>query len=214
MSTTRPLLILLLLFIGCQAVAQQTLNWGDQHNGTYANPVLPADYSDIDAIRVGTDYYAISSTFQFSPGVVILHSKDLVNWQITGHVVDDLTQIGPALNWDSMDRYGKGVWAGAIRHHAGKFWVYFGTPDEGFFMSTATNPAGPWTPLHKVWNVTGWDDPCPFWDDDGQGYLVATHFADQYKIHLFKLSADGKQIRDGNGLGHSPVEGQRSQQAV
>ena len=118
--------------------------WGDQGDGTYVNPILPADFSDIDAIRVGTDFYAISSTFQYSPGVVILHSKDLVNWNILGHAVSDITQIGPDLNWDRMDRYGTGVWAGSLRYHAGKFWIYFDTPDEGFFMTTATNPAGPW----------------------------------------------------------------------
>lgn len=106
--------------------------WGDQGDGTYRNPVLPSDYSDLDCIRVGSDYYAISSTFQYSPGMVILRSKDLVNWRIIGHVVDDVTQIGPELNWDRMDRYGRGVWAGAIRHHDGKFWVYFGTPEEGY----------------------------------------------------------------------------------
>ena len=76
------------------------------------NPVLPGDYSDLDCIRVGPDYYAISSTFQFSPGVVILHSRDLVNWTIVGHAVADLTQIGPELNWDRMNRYGNGIWAG------------------------------------------------------------------------------------------------------
>jgi len=118
--------------------------WGDQGDGTHRNPVLPSDYSDLDCIRVGSDYYAISSTFQFSPGMVILHSKDLVNWQILSHVISDVSQIGPELNWDRMNRYGRGVWAGAIRHHAGKFWVYFGTPDEGYFMSSATNAAGPW----------------------------------------------------------------------
>ncbi len=124
--------------------------WGDQGDGTYRNPVLPADYSDIDCIRVGSDYYAISSTFQYSPGMVILHSKDLVNWTIAGHAVPDVSQIGPEMNWTRMDRFGTGIWAGAIRHHAGKFWVYFGTPDEGYFMTTATNAAGPWAPLTRV----------------------------------------------------------------
>ena len=100
-----------------------------------AIPCCPADYSDLDCIRVGADYYAISSTFQFSPGVVILHSRDLVNWTIAGHAVADLTQISPDLNWDRMNRYGKGIWAGAIRFHDGRFWVYFGTPDEGYFMT-------------------------------------------------------------------------------
>src|SRR5664279_3462738 len=120
---------------GCALLVAATASaapgtWGDQGDGTYHNPVLPADYSDIDCIRVGADYYAISSTFQFSPGVVILHSRDLVNWRILGHVVSDVTQIGPEMNWDRMERYGTAIWAGAIRHHAGKFWVYFGTPQE------------------------------------------------------------------------------------
>lgn len=168
--------------------------WGDQGDGTYRNPVLPSDYSDIDCLRVGSNYYAISSTFQFSPGVVILHSRDLVNWSILGHVVTDLTQISPELNWDKMNRYGKGVWAGAMRFHDQKFWVYFGTPDEGYFMSTATNPAGPWSPLHPVLKGPGWDDCCPFWDDDGQGYLVGSNFRDGYSIHLWKLTADGRDI--------------------
>ena len=179
-------------------------NWGDRGNGIYRNPVLPADYSDIDCIRVGADYYAISSTFQFSPGMVVLHSRDLVNWRIIGHVVNDVTQIGPEMNWDRMDRYGNGIWAGAIRYHAGRFWVFFGTPQEGFFMSTAENPAGPWTPLHPVMRAAGWDDGCPFWDDDGQGYFVCTQFSPdpvtgkKYNVHLFKLSPDGRDLVPGS----------------
>ena len=169
--------------------------WGDQGNGTYANPVLPADFSDLDAIRVGSDYYAISSTFQYSPGMVVLHSRDLVNWTILSHAVADLTQISPELNWDRMNRYGRGMWAGSIRCHAGKFWVYFNTPDDGFFMTTAKTPAGPWEPLTCLWHTSGWDDPCPFWDDDGQGYLVCSHYADGYKIHLFQMAPDGKSLR-------------------
>jgi beta-xylosidase/alpha-L-fucosidase len=175
-------------------------SWGDQGDSTYRNPVLPADYSDIDCIRVGSDYYAISSTFQYSPGMVVLQAKDLVNWRIAGHAVPDVTQISPKLNWDRMDRFGAGIWAGAIRHHAGKFWVYFGTPDEGYFMTTATNIAGPWSPLTHVLKARGWDDCCPFWDDDGQGYLIGSQFdkdpvnGKKYNIHLWKLSADGKSL--------------------
>ena len=174
-------------------------SWGDQGDGTYRNPVVPGDYSDLDCIRVGPDYYAISSTFQFSPGMVILHSHDLVNWTILGHVVTDLNQIGPDLDWSKMNRYGKGVWAGAIRYHDRKFWVYFGTPDEGYFMSTATNPAGPWAPLHPVLQEAGWDDCCPFWDDDGQGYFVGTHFRDGYKTYLFRLTPEGRDIVKESG---------------
>ncbi|MGD0140967.1 MAG: glycoside hydrolase 43 family protein [Tepidisphaeraceae bacterium] len=174
--------------------------WGDQGDGTYVNPIIPADFSDLDAIRVGDDFYAISSTLHMSPGMVVLHSKDLVNWRIIGHVVADVSQISPEMNWDHMNRYGRGVWAGAIRYHDGKFWVYFATPDEGIFMATSTGPAGPWEPLHQVWKTSGYDDTCPFWDDDGQGYLITTHFARDaanglsYNIHLFKMSADGKNL--------------------
>ncbi|MER6069631.1 family 43 glycosylhydrolase [Streptomyces sp. NPDC001817] len=168
--------------------------WGDQGDGTYVNPVIPGDFSDWDCIRVGDDYYGITSTFGYSPGVAVLHSRDLVNWRTLGGAVSDVTQIGPLLNWDRMDRYGRGVWAGAIRYHAGRYWVYFNTPDEGFFMTSAPSPSGPWDPLTAVWRTSGWDDPCPFWDDDGQGYLVTTHYADGYKINLFKLSEDGKSL--------------------
>ena len=177
-----------------------TTKWGDQGNGTYCNPVLPSDYSDIDAIRVESDYYAISSTFQYSPGMAVLHSKDLVNWEILSHVVDDITIMTPELNWDKMNRYGRGVWAGSIRFYKGKFWVYFGTPDDGFFMSSASNPAGPWEPLHSFWKVTGWDDCCSFCDDNGQLYFIATNYVldplnnKKYNIHLFKMTPDGKSI--------------------
>jgi hypothetical protein len=86
------------------------LTWGDQHNGTYRNPVLPADYSDLDCIRVKDDYYAISSTFQFSPGVVILHSKDLVNWSVLGHAVNNLNQISTEMNWTKNEP----IWYGDL----------------------------------------------------------------------------------------------------
>ncbi|MGQ7946602.1 glycoside hydrolase family 43 protein [Flavobacterium sp. WC2509] len=168
--------------------------WGNQNDGTYKNPVLPADYSDIDCIRVGNDYYAVSSTFQYSPGFIILHSKDLVNWEIVGHAIEDITSISPEMNWDKMNRYGRGVWAGAIRYHDNKFWIYFGDPDMGYFMTTAKNPEGPWEPLTSILAEKGWDDCCPFWDEDGQGYLIGTKFADDYKIHLFKMTSDGKSL--------------------
>jgi len=181
--------------------------WGDQGDGTYVNPVIPSDYSDIDCIRVESDYYAVSSTFQYSPGMVILHSRDLVNWTILSHVITDVTQMGPEFNWDRMDRYGKGVWAGAIRYHDNRFWIYFGTPNEGYFMSTAENPAGPWKPLHQILYAAGWDDCCPFWDADGQGYLVGTCFKDGYKTYLFKLTPDGRDIVQESG--HIINEGMR-----
>jgi len=193
-------LLLAFVCICFQLNAQFTSKWGDQGDGTYCNPVLPGDFSDIDAIRVGSDFYAITSTFQYSPGVAVLHSKDLVNWEILSHVVNDVTTISAEMNWDRMNRYGTGVWAGSIRYYKSKFWVYFGTPDEGFFMSSASNPAGPWEPLHCIMPAKGWDDCCSFLDDDGQLYFIATNFAldpltnKKYNIHLFKMSSDGKNL--------------------
>jgi beta-xylosidase len=178
--------------------------WGDRGDGSYANPVLPADFSDLDAIRVGSTYYAISSTMQYSPGMTVLASKDLVNWRILSGVVPDLTVIDPELNWSRMNRAGHGIWAGAIRWHAGRFWVYFTTPDQGVYMATASDAAGPWTPVHLVMAEPGWDDTCPFWDDDGHMYLVTSHTgpegpnAVKYNIHLFKLTADGMSIVPGS----------------
>lgn len=167
--------------------------WGDQGDGTYRNPVIPADFPDIDCIRVGPDYYAVSSTAGFSPGFVILHSKDLVNWSLLGHAVPDIGQIAPAdpSDWNH-------IWAGAIRFHNNKFWIYFGTPREGYFMTTAPNPAGPWEPLHKMEGLqpagAGWDDCCPFWDDDGQGYFVGTNFKDGNKIHIWRMTQDSRNV--------------------
>lgn len=191
--------ICLLLNSGANSVAQHTewgqwSSWGDQRDGTYRNPILPADFSDIDCIRVRSDYYAISSTMQYSPGMVILHSRDLVNWQICGHVIEDLTRISPELNWNKMNRYGRGIWAGSIRYHGKRFYIVFGTPDEGYFITTATQPEGPWTPLHPLLKENGWDDCCIDWDEKGQPWFVGTNFKDGYKTWLFRMSADARSI--------------------
>lgn len=168
--------------------------WGDMGDGSYRNPIIPSDYSDIDCIRVGDDYYAISSTFQFSPGMTILHSEDLVNWEICGHAVPDISQIGPELNWDRMNRYGRGIWAGTLRYHEGRFYVFFGTPDEGYFMTSAPKPEGPWEPLTTLLAQSGWDDCTFMWDDDGKAYFVGTHFADGYKTYIFDMAPDGRSV--------------------
>ena len=138
----RLAILIAALCVSCiMAVAQiswgQWTCWGQQPDSTYINPVLPSDYSDLDCIRVGDDFYAISSTMQFSPGMTVLHSTDLVNWEVVGNAVTDLTQITPELDWRRMNRYGRGVWAGSIRYHNNRFYVFFGTPDEGYFVTSA-----------------------------------------------------------------------------
>lgn len=199
------ILTLMIIFLGTAAASTASAQdyaprwgewdrWGDCGDGTYRNPVIPSDYSDLDCIKVGKEYYAITSTFQFSPGVTLLRSEDLVNWTICGHAVPDLTQIGPELNWDRMNRYGKGIWAGTLRYHEGRFYIFFGTPDEGFFMTSARRPEGPWEPLTQLMDTGGWDDCTVMWDSDGKAYFVGTHFADGYKTYLFDMAPDGKTI--------------------
>ena len=200
MLMKRLSIIIFCIVLNISSHAQDAVSWGDwqswgeQTDGTYRNPIIPADYSDLDCIRVGHDYYAISSTMQFSPGMTILHSRDLVNWEIAGNAVSDLTQISPALGWQQMDRYGRGIWAGTLRHHKGRFYLFFGTPDEGFFMTTAKRAEGPWEPLTPLLQEPGWDDCSAIWDQEGQAWFVGTHFADGYKTYLFRMAKDGRSI--------------------
>lgn len=140
----------------------------DLGNGTYKNPVLYADYSDPDVVRVGNDYYLTSSSFNAVPGLQILHSKDLVNWSLIGAV---FTQQPPAARYATA-QHGNGVWAPAIRYHNKLFYIFYPDPDLGIFVTTAKNPAGPWSAPVCIKEAKGWIDPCPFWDEDGQAYLV------------------------------------------
>ena len=196
----RLLIVIISIVLMISSHAQDALrwgewqSWGEQPDGTYRNPVIPTDYSDLDCICVGDDYYAISSTMQFSPGMTILHSRDLVNWEIVGNAVSDLSQISDAMTWREMDRYGRGIWAGSLRYHKGRFYLFFGTPDEGFFMTTARKAEGPWEPLTPLLREKGWDDCSAIWDQEEQAWFVGTHFADGYKTYLFRMAKDGHSI--------------------
>ncbi len=165
-------------------------SWGDQGNGTYINPILNADYSDPDVIRVGDKYYMVCSEFHYM-GMPVLESEDMVNWKI----ISQIYQHFDFPDWDNNKSYGGGSWAPSIRFHDGKFWVFFCTPREGLMMSTATNPRGPWTPIHNVKFVGGWEDPCPFWDDNGEAYLGRSQLG-AGPIILHRMSPDGKQLLD------------------
>jgi len=165
-----------------------------QAKGTYRNPVLFADYSDPDVIRDGNNYYLISSTFEFVPALPILQSNDLVHWTIIGHVLPKI-EIDPAYDMQGGNRYGRGVWAPALRKHNGLFYVYFPTPDEGIFVSTAAKITGPWSKPVAVIAQAGLEDPCPFWDDDGKAYLVHSKKGAGPLI-LHRMAPDGKSVLD------------------
>lgn len=179
----------------------------DLGNGRYQNPVLAADYSDPDVTRVGDDFYLTASSFTNIPGLPILHSKDLVNWTLLGHALPRLT---PDAHF-SVPRRGGGVWAPAIRHRNGKFHIYYPDPDFGVYVTTATDPKGPWSAPVLVDNSRGVIDPCPFWDDDGSAWLIVAYARSRAGfnniLQLKRMSPDGtrlldagKTVVDGNAL--------------
>jgi beta-xylosidase len=151
----------------------------DQKDGTYRNPILCADYSDPDVMRDGDDFYMTASSFNCTPGLPILHSRDLVNWTLINHAITNLPD--PRHLFDTP-RHGEGVWAPAIRKHDNKFWIFFPMPDEGIYVTTAADPAGKWSEPHLLLEGKGLIDPCPLWDDDGKAYLVHAYANSRAKI--------------------------------
>ncbi|WP_242510109.1 glycoside hydrolase family 43 protein [Hymenobacter persicinus] len=172
----------------------------DLGNGTYKNPVLYADYSDPDAIRVGQDFYLVSSSFNAVPGLQILHSRDLVNWSIIGAVF----RQQPPLARYQLPQHGNGVWAPAIRYHNKEFYIYYPDPDLGIFVTKAKNPAGPWSAPVCVKEAKGWIDPCPLWDADGRAYLVHGFAGSRAGIKTIlavsPMSADGLSLTGEDAL--------------
>ena len=140
----------------------------DNKNGTFKNPVINADYSDPDAIRVGDDFYMVSSSFNHIPGLPILHSKDLVNWKLIGHAL----KRQPPFEHFSTVQHGGGVWAPSIRYHKNEFYIYYPDPDFGIYLTKAKNINGPWSQPILVEAGKGLIDPCPLWDDNGKVYLT------------------------------------------
>lgn len=174
----------------------QPVGCADRSDGTYQNPVLCADYSDPDAIRVGDDFWLTASSFSHVPGLPILHSRDLVNWSLVNHA---LPRLVPDEHF-SRPRHGEGVWAPTIRHHAGKFWIFYPDPDFGIYVLTADDPRGTWSPPRLVKGGRGLIDPCPFWDEDGTAYLIhgwaKSRSGISNRLTLHRLAADGASVTD------------------
>ncbi len=132
----------------------------------YNNPILQADYSDPDAIRVGKDFFMVASSFNHTPGVPILHSKNLVDWEIINYVYDEI----PFKRFDDVC-HGDGAWAPAIRYHDGVYYCIIPFPDEGIYVSSTTDPYGEWSDLWCVIPGKGIIDPCPIWTN-GKCYMA------------------------------------------
>jgi hypothetical protein len=168
----------------------------DQGDGTYRNPVLHADYSDPDAIRVGDDYWMTASSFGHVPGLPILHSRDLVNWTLVNHALPALV---PAAHF-ARPRHGEGVWAPALRHHAGRFWIFYPDPDFGLYVITADDPRGNWSEPYLLKAGRGLIDSCPLWDEDGRAWLIhgwaKSRAGINNRLTLHEMSPDGKRLLD------------------
>ena len=217
----RQTLFTLLLIIPLTVSAQYKSDvWcPDNGDGTYTNPVINADYSDPDVCVVGEDYYMTASSFQCVPGLPILHSKDLVNWEIIGYALEQLYE-GDAeiIRHFNTPRHGEGVWAPSIRYHQGEFYIYWGDPDFGVYMVKTKNPAGKWEKPVCVIEGKGMIDTTPLWDDDGRCYLVngwansRARFASVLTVR--ELNAEGTKaisnpviVFDGNGTENRTCEG-------
>lgn len=186
----------------------------DEGNGMYRNPVLHADYSDPDVCAVGEDYFLTASSFNCTPGLPILHSKDLVNRKIVNYA---LKKVEP-VEYYNEPRHGKGVWAPSIRFHEGMYYIYWGDPDFGIFMVKTRDPYGEWDAPVLVKAGKGMIDPCPLWDDDGRVYLAHAWAGSRAKFNsvltVCELNKEGTAVIsdpvlvfDGNdGVNHT-IEG-------
>lgn len=188
----------------------------DNSDGTYTNPIIHADYSDPDVVAAadGSGFYMTASSFQCTPGLPILFSTDLVNWEIVNYALDQLVPE----DFYSTPRHGKGVWAPSIRFHDGRYFIFWGDPDFGIYMVSATNPRGKWSAPQLVKAAKGMIDPTPLWDDNGNAYLVNGWAASRARFNsvltVWNMAPDGTElignpvlVYDGNdGVNHT-VEG-------
>lgn len=193
-----------LMLAGNAGAQAPSKTWNPNLPGNkYRNPIIDADYSDPDVCRVGNDYYMTSSSFACFPGLQVLHSTDLVNWEIIGAaVLDDYPVLpeykGTDLDWRNKIQHGNYVWAPSIRYHDGWFYIYCGDPDQGLFMTKTQDPRGPWEPVVWVMKGKGLIDCCPLWDDDGKAYIshgcAGSRAGVKSVLFVAPMSPDGTKV--------------------
>lgn len=185
-------------------INKNILYCADNGDGTYTNPVIFSDYSDPDVIRVEDTYYLTASSFNYTPGLPILISKDLVNWELVNYATNNIF-------YDDYDtpQHAKGIWAPAIRYHAGEFYIYYGMPDEGIFMVKAKNPLDKWENPVLVLEGKGLIDPCPYWEED-KAYIVHGYARSRigFKSHLgiFEMNMEGTKAISEDHIIYSGYE--------
>jgi beta-xylosidase len=181
----------------------------------YSNPILNGDWPDPDAVQVDGIYYLIASSFNRVPGLPVLRSRNLVDWEHAGHALAALPQDSHY----SLVRHGSGVWAPSLRHHDGRFWIFYPDPDHGIFVLSAEKAEGPWSAPHLLYAGRGLIDPCPLWDDDGKAYLVhgwaKSRVGVKNRLTVHRMSPDASRLLDdgthvingGDLPGYTTLEG-------
>ncbi len=179
--------------------------------GNFRNPIIFADYSDPDVIRVNDTYYMTASSFNYTPGLPILVSKDMVNWKLVNYAIDNIEEK----RYD-IPRHSEGVWAPSIRYHEGSFYIFYGMPDEGYYVVKTKDPFGKWDKPICILEGKGLIDCCPFWDEDGKAYIIHGYAKSRigFKsiLGMFEMTPDGTKaitedhfIFNGNDPDHPAV---------
>jgi beta-xylosidase len=190
MKTIKSLILTVLFALSsCMSFAQ---TWtADNGNGTYTNPLFYDEFSDPDMIRVGDDFYLAGTTMHAMPGVVVMHSKDLVNWEFLGYCFNSLN-LGDDFNLNNgKEAYGQGIWAPCIRYHNGMFYIFTNVNNHGMQVFMSKDPKGPW--IHKPLNIEIYDLSILF-DEDGKIYAVYKY----NEVHLVELKPDFSGIVEGS----------------
>ncbi len=206
----RKLTLLLLMTVGVLGIQAQPKSWtADNGNGTFTNPLFYDEFSDPDILRVGDDYYLAGTTMHAVPGLVILHSKDLVNWENISYCFDRFDFPDPAFSLSGPqgknrgEVYGEGIWAPCIRYANGQFYVFSNVNGKGLQCYTAKDIRGPWTHHNMQGRIY---DLGVLFDDDGKIYAI--HNYGEVKCTELKPDMSGPVegtertiIPEGNGVG-------------
>ena len=186
----RRMLCLLMLLACTQAQAAST--WvADNGNGTFTNPILYDEFSDPDLIRVGDWFYMTGTTMHAVPGLPVLRSRDLVNWEFVSWAMPG---FGPGPEYrleQGKDLYGQGIWAPSLRYHDGRFHIFANINQRGVHVFTATDPAGPWTHSKIDRNL---HDLSVLFDDDGRVWAVFNY----NEVRLVELKPDLSGVVEGS----------------
>ncbi len=178
----------------------------------YKNPILTRDMSDPDVVKYGDDFYMVTSSFHYVPGLPIFHSKDLVHWEHVGYAILTMPE-----GYETV-RPGAGAWAPSFRYHDGYFYITVAFPDEGIFVYRSQNPSSGYVLHSKILEGKGYEDPCPVWIDN-RAYIVFAFAKSRAgfngKLALIEVTNDLSKtsfdhyeiIYDGEKDGNRAIEG-------